>query len=246
MIKTKKKLSIIIPSYNEVNNLKNLIKKANKILFKIKDIEIIIVDNGSTDGSKKFLDNNKKFYPKLKFVRVKKNLGYGFGIKYGIKFASGKIVSWTHADLQFDIYDIVKFLRKNCDEIIKSNCIIKGKRQNRPLFDIFFTKGMSILVNFIFNSNIQDINGQPKMFSKILIKKILELGPNDFSLDLFLLLLASKNNLTIKELPLKVKNRKNDIAKGGGSLYGKIKLTINTLKYIFIINFQLNKQIWKL
>ena len=84
------------------------------------------------------------------------------------------------------------------------------------------------------------------MFSKILIKKILELGPNDFSLDLFLLLLASKNNLTIKELPLKVKNRKNDIAKGGGSLYGKIKLTINTLKYIFIINFQLNKQIWKL
>ena len=77
MIKTKKKLSIIIPSYNEVNNLKNLIKKANKILFKNKDIEIIIVDNGSTDGSKKFLDNNKKFYPKLKFVRVKKILVMG-------------------------------------------------------------------------------------------------------------------------------------------------------------------------
>ena len=106
---TKKKLSIIIPSYNEINNLKHLLKKANKILLKNKDIEIIIVDNGSTDGSKKYLENNKKFFPKLKIVRVKKNIGYGNGIKHGLKFTSGKIISWTHADLQFDINDIVKF-----------------------------------------------------------------------------------------------------------------------------------------
>ena len=50
----------------------------------------------------------------------------------------------------------------------------------------------------------------------------------------------------INEFPLKVKNRVNDNAKGGGSFYGKIKLTINTLKYIFILNFSLNKQLWKL
>ena len=62
---------------------------------------------------------------------------------------------------------------------------------------------MSAIVNFIFGSQIQDINGQPKIFNKILVK-ILKSGPNDFSLDLFLLLFASKNNLTIKEF-LKVK-----------------------------------------
>tara|TARA_B100000953_G_scaffold114630_1_gene94271 strand:+ start:4903 stop:5643 length:741 start_codon:yes stop_codon:yes gene_type:complete len=243
---TKKKLSIIIPSYNEINNLKHLLIKANKILLKNKDIEIIIVDNGSTDGSKKYLENNKKFFPKLKIVRVKKNIGYGNGIKHGLKFTSGKIISWTHADLQFDINDIVKFFYKNYKQIIKHNLIIKGRRQNRSFLDIFFTKGMSLIVNFIFGTQIQDINGQPKMFNNMLVKKILKLGPNDFSLDLFLLLLASKNNLTINEFPLKVKNRVNDNAKGGGSFYGKIKLTINTLKYIFILNFSLNKQLWKL
>ena len=79
-----------------------------------------------------------------------------------------------------------------------------------------------------------------------MIKKILRLGPNDFSLDLFLLLLASKNHLVINEFPLKVKNRVNDKAKGGGSFFGKIKLTINTLKYIFVLYFSLNKRIWKL
>ena len=105
---------------------------------------------------------------------------------------------------------------------------------------------MSIIVNFIFNTKLKDINGQPKMFNRKLIKNILKLGPNDFSIDLFLLLLALKNNLIINEFPLKVKNRVNDKAKGGGSFFGKIKLTFNTLRYIFILFFSLKKQIWKL
>ena len=70
MIKSRKKLSIIIPSFNELNNLKHLIKKTNLIVLKNRNIEIIIVDNGSTDGSENYLKNNKKFFPKIKFVRV--------------------------------------------------------------------------------------------------------------------------------------------------------------------------------
>ena len=242
----KKKLSIIIPSYNELNNLRHLLKKANRILFSNKNIEIIIVDNGSTDGSKGYLDKNKKFFPKLKIVHVKKNIGYGFGIKYGLRFSTGNIISWTHADLQFDIMDIVKFFSKNHEMITNQNLIIKGRRQNRSILDIFFTKGMSFVVNLFFNTKIQDINGQPKMFNSKLSRKILKLGPNDFSLDLFLLLLASKNKLAIKEFPLKVKNRLNDKPKGGGSIYGKIILTINTLKYILNTSFSLNRRLWKL
>ena len=246
MIKSQKELSIIIPSYNELNNLKHLIKKTNLIVLKNRNIEIIIVDNGSTDGSENYLKNNKKFFPKIKFIRVKKNIGYGYGIKHGLKFATGKIISWTHADLQFDINDIIKFFSKNNNLIINQYQVHKGRRQNRSYLDVFFTNGMSVIVNFIFNTHIKDINGQPKIFNRNLIKKILRLGPNDFSLDLFLLLLASKNNLVINEFPLKVKNRVNDKAKGGGSFFGKIKLTINTLKYIFILYFSLNKRIWKL
>ena len=169
MKRIKKKLSIIIPSYNELNNLKLLLKKANKILLKNRNIEIIIVDNGSTDGSKKYLDNNKKFFPKIKVVRVKKNIGYGYGIRYGLRFASGNIISWTHGDLQFDINDIVRFLNKNYNDIIDKDLIIKGRRQNRNFLDTFFTKGMSVIVNFVFGSQIQDINGQPKMFKNKLM-----------------------------------------------------------------------------
>ena len=130
--------------------------------------------------------------------------------------------------------------------IINQNLVIKGKRKNRTFLDILFTNGMTIIVNVIFNTRIRDINAQPKMFNRSLIKKILKLGPSDFSLDLFLLLLASKNNLIINEFPLKVKNRVNDRAKGGGSFFGKIKLTIATLKFICLFKFNLNHKLWKL
>ena len=73
MIRSKKELSIIIPSYNEINNLKHLIKKTNLILQKNKNLEIIIVDNGSTDGSKYYIENNKKLFSKIKFVII--NIG---------------------------------------------------------------------------------------------------------------------------------------------------------------------------
>ena len=247
MVKSKIKLSIIIPSYNEINNLKYLLKQIKIILLKNKDLQIIIVDNGSTDGSKNYIEKNKKKFPKIKFIRVIKNIGYGYGIKKGLKFASGKIISWTHADLLFGINDIIKFFYKNYEKIINQDLLIKGRRQKRNLLDIFFTNGMSTIVNFLFKTDINDINGQPKMFDKNLIKKILKIGPNDFCLDLFLLLLASKNNITIKEFPLKVNNnRVNDKAKGGGSFFGKIKLTINTLRYIFVLYLNSNKHIWKL
>ena len=238
-------LSIIIPSYNEKNNLKFLINKSNKLISKNKTLEIILVDNGSTDGSKNFLQFLKPPSTRLKIVRVKKNIGYGYGIKYGLKYANGEIISWTHADLQFDINDIVKFYQKNSIRIKFKKIIIKGSRKNRSVLDIFFTKGMSVLVNLIFNTNINDINAQPKMFKKKMIKKIINYAPNDFSIDLFLLLYSSKNGYKIQEFPLKVSKRTKDKAKGGGSILGKIKLTLSTLRYIFSLKFNNHHILWK-
>lgn len=246
MFKSKKKdISIIIPSYNEVKNLKILLYKINKILNKNVNIEIIIVDNGSTDGTKEYLKNKKKFFPKVKFITIKKNIGYGHGIKHGLKAASGKIISWTHADLQIDINDVVNFFKKNQSKLKEQKMIIKGRRTNRSTFNIFFTEGMSFIVNFFFNVKINDINGQPKIFSNSFTNKILTSAPNDFTIDLFLLLLVKKNNFKIKELPLKFNKRLNDKSKGGGTILGKMRLTIATLKYIFLLKFNSKFESWK-
>ena len=77
------KVSLIILCYNEEKNLKKIISQSIKLLKKNSNLEILIVENGSIDNSKNILLEIKE--KKIKFIFVKKNQGYGFGIKSGIK-----------------------------------------------------------------------------------------------------------------------------------------------------------------
>ena len=115
-----KKLSIIIPIYNEEKNLKILLKKINLIkLSKIK-IEIIAVDDGSTDDSLFIL---KKF-KKIKIL-TQKNQGKGKAVQLGISKSSGDYIIIQDGDLEYDPKDIIKM----CKKINKSNHIsIYGSR----------------------------------------------------------------------------------------------------------------------
>ena len=222
-------LSIIIPSYNEKNNLKFLINKLNKLLIQNKTLEIVLVDNGSTDGSKNFLQFLKPPSTRLKIVRVKKNIGYGYGIKYGLKHANGEIVSWTHADLQFDINDIVKFYQKNSIRIKFKKIIIKGSRKNRSVLDIFFTKSMSVLVNLIFNTNINDINAQPNLFSRSFFKS-LELPPKDFSLDLYFFFSALEQRLPLYRFDVVFESREHGVG-NNENFISKLRYSLATIQY---------------
>ena len=99
--------------------------------------------------------------------------------------------------------------------------------------DVFFTFGMQIVVYILLRQKLDDINAQPKLFSKeFYITYIKDNAPSDFSLDLYLLYQAKINNFKIKEIPVFFKDRIHGEAKGGGSLKGKINLVMRTFKYI--------------
>ena len=124
------KYSIVIPCFNEQNNLELLLKSLTKIHDK-KSLEIIIVDNGSTDSSQELLIALKKKIKinNLKIVSLKENMGYGNGIMCGLKECRGDFLGWTHADLQTDVFDVLKGF-----DLIKNspkNIIVKGKRLKR-------------------------------------------------------------------------------------------------------------------
>ena len=232
--------SFIIPSFNEAQNLPKLCDKLIKIIKKNKKLEIIIVNNGSTDQTIEILNKQKiNKFKNFKILNLKKNIGYGHGILSGLKIAKGEIIAWFHADLQADPNEISRALIKNQKKILNNKFILKGKRTNRSFFDNFFTFFMSAFVNFIFKTSISDINAKPKMFSKKILKKFKN-PPNDFSLDLYFLLIAYFNNYKTIEHPIYWDKRYSGEAKGGDSLIGKVKLTIRSIK--FIINLK-NK--WK-
>lgn len=229
-IKKNYNLSIIIPCYNEQDNLPLLFEKLLEIQYKCH--EIILVDNGSTDNSSKiiksFIKNNNTC---IKYLKVKKNIGYGNGIISGIKKASGQIIAWTHADLQTDPKDVINAYQLFTSKEGDGNFILKGRRINRKLFDNLFTLFMSIISSLTFRVKLSDVNAQPKMFNKDFIR-FLDDAPNDFSLDLFILVTAVKNNYTVLEHPVNFKNRNYGVSKGGGTILGKLKLTVRTLEYI--------------
>ena len=94
------KLSIIIPCFNEELSLNKLVN--NCLEYINNDVEIILVDNGSTDNTfESLLSFSLPF--NLIPIRVEKNIGYGNGILCGLKEAKGEVLSWTHADLQTDV-----------------------------------------------------------------------------------------------------------------------------------------------
>ena len=93
------KFSLIIPCYNEAENLPLLFERCAKLAEQA-DIEVILVDNGSTDHSPEVLRNLIKTHSGCRSIRVEENQGYGFGVLSGLNAATGEIIGWTHADLQ--------------------------------------------------------------------------------------------------------------------------------------------------
>lgn len=197
------KFSLIIPCYNEAKNLPLLLEKCRPLSAE-PDIEVVLVDNGSTDESAIVLEELLPAYPNCRSVRVEVNQGYGFGILAGLKAARGEILGWTHADLQTDPQDALqglKLFEKNGDRIF-----VKGKRFGRPLSDQLFTIGMSVFETFLLKRKLWDINAQPTMFSRQFFASW-EAAPSDFSLDLYAYYMAKQAGLSVHRFPVKFGER---------------------------------------
>ena len=221
-------LSIIIPCYNEELSIRKLV---NNCIANISDgIEILLVDNGSSDNSYKTLMNldlPKNIIP----LKIEENVGYGNGILMGLKKAKGKILAWTHADLQTDISDVIRGYNIYINDLNDKVCVVKGQRQKRNLFDAFFTFSMGIYSSVILRTWLYDINAQPKMFHRKFLNEFVN-PPLDFSLDLYLIYFFKSKGIKVKSFPVYFKKRQHGEAKGGGTFKGKLKLIIKTLKYI--------------
>ncbi|MCM1423354.1 MAG: glycosyltransferase family 2 protein, partial [bacterium] len=162
------KLSIVVPCYNEEENIPLLLERFNDALKekdREKDVEVVLVDNGSTDGSAKVIAELLPGYPFAKTVKVPVNQGYGYGILQGLAACSGEYIGWTHADMQTDPADVL--LALDLIEQEKGLVFVKGNRKGRPLFDVFFTVGMSVFETCYLREKLYDINAQPNIFPKI-------------------------------------------------------------------------------
>lgn len=192
------RFSLVIPCYNEAANLPLLLERC-KALGATPGVEVILVDNGSTDSTPGVLEALLPAYQGCRSIRVEQNQGYGFGILSGLRAAQGQMLGWTHADMQTDPQDALRGLdlvSRHGEEVF-----IKGRRYGRPLADTLFTTGMSIFETLLLRKPLWDINAQPTMFSRRFFETW-EAPPHDFSLDLYAYYQARQCKQMVHLLPL--------------------------------------------
>ncbi len=221
------RLSLIIPCYNEADNLPALIERC-AMLTKKADAEVVLVDNGSTDSTPQLLPQLLTAHPGIHSVRVEHNQGYGFGILSGLRAARGEILGWTHADLQTDPCDALRAL-----EIFDAEgdaAFVKGRRQGRPLSDTAFTVGMSIFETLLLRQPLWDINAQPTLFSHDFFRRW-EQAPHDFSLDLFAYFQARRQGMTVRRFPVHFGSRLHGKSHWNIDWQSKKKFILRTIDF---------------
>lgn len=224
------KLSIVVPCYNEAENIPLILTRFSEVI-KREDIEVVLVDNGSTDDTPNILNKLLPDYYFARTIRVEINHGYGYGILQGLKACEGEFIGWTHADMQTDPADLIRgldIIEQNRDD---HNIYIKGNRKGRPLFDMFFTNGMSIFETLYLGVRLSDVNAQPNVFSKDFFETWQD-PPYDFSLDLYALYMAQKAGLDVIRFAVDFPERIHGESHwNNGSLKAKWKFIKRTLDF---------------
>ena len=221
------KFSLVIPCYNEAANLPLLMDRCREVMRQ-PGVEVVLVDNGSTDNSAQVLHGLLPDYPGCRSVRVEHNQGYGFGILSGLAAASGEILAWTHADMQTDPQDSLRGL-----ELFKRHgphIFVKGRRYGRPPGDVVFTAGMSVFETLLLGKLMWDINAQPTMFSRNFFETW-RAPPHDFSLDLYAYYKARYDGLPVYRFPVRFGERAHGVSHWNINWAAKRKFIHRTVSF---------------
>lgn len=218
--------SLVIPCFNEVRSVSELVARAD-FTARAGGGEVVLVNNGSTDGTGAALDELAgPTEGRLVVLHLHQNAGYGGGITAGLRVARAPVVGWTHADLQTDPADTLRAL----EAFHGGPAFVKGLRFGRPASDRIFTAGMSLFETALMRMPLRDINAQPTMFSRSLLDHWEE-APTDFSLDLFAYSLARRERLTVRRIPVLFAPRKHGISSWNIDLAAKRRFIRRTVDY---------------
>jgi glycosyltransferase involved in cell wall biosynthesis len=224
-----KKLSIIIPCYNEAKSLPALVEEIVQAVDR-DDVEVILVNNGSQDDTENVLEEVTKGIPYIRVVTVPVNQGYGYGILEGLKAGNGEYLGWIHGDLQTPFRDTLAAIHTIESSGNRKDIYVKGSRSGRPLLDQFFTLGMSVFESLLLGEQMSDINAQPNIFHRSFFQQWNN-PPHDFSLDLFSLYTAQIEGIEVVRIPVLFPPRRHGHSHWNFGFKSRIKFIVRTVKY---------------
>ncbi|WP_027128015.1 glycosyltransferase family 2 protein [Fusobacterium perfoetens] len=226
------RISVVAPVYNEKDNISRFIEKVENSLKKGFDsYEIILVNDGSTDGSKEILNEEAKKNGHVKVFHFTKNNGQTAALDFAFKKASGDLVLMMDSDLQTDPEDVYTLL-----PYIKEYDMVNGKRETRE--DGLKRKISSVVGNsvrnYITGDDIKDTGCPLKLFKKEVVKSFYLYE----GMHRFLPTLAKINGFKVVEIPVKHYDREF-----GYSKYGVFNRLFKGLKDAFAVRWMKKRRL---
>lgn len=199
------KISIIIPVYNEKDYIIPTLERVKELNFNNLEKEIIVVDDGSIDGTSEIL----KSQIGINLISNEKNLGKGGALRLGFEKAQGEIIAIQDADLEYDPRELTKLIEPILNQKAKA---VYGSRMsnNNPIGHWRYYFGnllISFLVNLFFGCNLTDVETGHKVFLKSIVDG-LNLKEKGFGVEIEITAKLLKNKIEIIEMPIIYQPRK--------------------------------------
>jgi len=225
---TIKKVSIVVPAYNEETSLKVLVDELNVFLSDFEyDYEVIFVDDGSKDNSFNVLKDAAIENPKFKVVRLRRNFGQSAALLAAIDTSTGDVIVPLDADLQNDPKDIPKLLNL----ISEGYDLVSGwrkHRQDRAIDRKFPSMVANKIISKVSGISLHDYGCSLKAYRKEILSGVRLYG----ELHRFLPILASWNGAKVAEIAVNHKPRVFGESKYGLSRTYKVVLDLIVLKFL--------------
>lgn len=220
-------LTVIMPVYNERGTVAEIVRRAHAVDVPLR-VDIVVIDDGSTDGTKEVLSELES--PSLKVITHEQNRGKGAAIRTGFQHATGDLVLIQDADLEYDPNDWPRLL----DPIMKRKAVVvygsrfTGERKNMLLLHWIGNRFLSLVTNILYSSTLSDMETCYKVFDRRVLNGI-EIRSDRFDFEPEITAKILRRGFRIYEVPISYAGREASEGKkitwrdGFGALRALIK-----------------------
>jgi glycosyltransferase involved in cell wall biosynthesis len=226
------RLSLIMPIYNEIHTVEEILHRVGATNVAE---QIILVDDGSTDGTSEILDRLTKDQPHLHLIRHEKNRGKGAAVRTGIAAATGDLVLIQDADLEYDPRDIPSLLipiEEGMADVVYGSRFLGAPRRSTMFWHMVANKLLTLMTNILYNSILSDMETGYKLFKREIIQNI-PLNARRFDFEPEVTAKMLKRNIRIFEVPITFNPREYEEGKKIG-LKDAFQAVWTLLKYRFV------------
>lgn len=202
----KLKLSVLIPVYNERYLVRELLQRVLAVKMPhISEIEVVVVDDGSKDGTRELLREFAASEKRVRFIEHERNEGKGAAIRTAIRAATGDLIVFQDADLEYDPNDYVRLVRPffedGADVVYGSRFLPSDRRRVLYFHHAIGNRFLTFLSNFFTDLNLTDMETCYKMFRGPLLKSI-PIRSNDFAIEPEITAKVAKRDCRVFEVPI--------------------------------------------